>query len=113
MIEPIVEFQHLKEEDGPWSMDFDGALGKDGAGIGICFRSPVFQPEKVPSNVRVCSYKLDFYSGFKTSVVYYFRLSHQRIHSKNDFLPTFRIPIGIHHEDNVNALIEEEQTIRV
>ena len=41
-------------------MDFDGVVGKDGAGIGIWIRSPVFQPEKVPSNVRVCAYKLDF-----------------------------------------------------
>ena len=41
-------------------MDFDGAVGKDGAGIGIWIRSPVFQPEKVPSNVRVCAYKLAF-----------------------------------------------------
>eukprot|EP00253_Pinus_taeda_P011030 PITA_11030 len=30
-IETIVEFQHLEDEDGLWSMDFDGALGKDGA----------------------------------------------------------------------------------
>ena len=41
-------------------MDFDGAVGKDGAGIGIQIRSPAFQPTKVPSNVRVCSYKLAF-----------------------------------------------------
>ena len=41
-------------------MDFDGAVGKDGAGIGIWIRSPFFQPEKVPSNVRVCPYKLAF-----------------------------------------------------
>ena len=41
-------------------MDFDGAVGKDGAGIRIWIRSPVFQPEKVPSNVRVCSYNLAF-----------------------------------------------------
>lgn len=33
--EPIVKFQHLEDEDGLWSMDFDGALGKEGAGIGI------------------------------------------------------------------------------
>ena len=41
-------------------MDFDGVVGKDGAGIGIWIQSPVFQPEKVPSNVRVCAYKLAF-----------------------------------------------------
>eukprot|EP00253_Pinus_taeda_P023690 PITA_23690 len=41
-------------------MDFDGAVGKDGAGIGIWIRSPVFLPNKVPSNVRFCSYKLAF-----------------------------------------------------
>jgi len=41
-------------------MNFDGALGKDGVGIGILIRSPIFQPDKVPSNVRVCSYKLAF-----------------------------------------------------
>ena len=41
-------------------MDFDGAVGKDGDGIGIWIRSPVFQPEKVPSNVRFCAYKLSF-----------------------------------------------------
>jgi len=41
-------------------MDFDGAMGKDGADIGIWIRSPAFQPDKVPSNVRVCSYKLAF-----------------------------------------------------
>lgn len=41
-------------------MDFDGAIGKDGVGIGIWIRNPVFLPNKVPSNVRVCSYKLAF-----------------------------------------------------
>ena len=41
-------------------MDFDGVVGKDGAGIGIWIRSPTFQPTKVPSNVRVCSYNLSF-----------------------------------------------------
>ena len=41
-------------------MDFDGVVGKDGGGIGIWIRSPVFQPEKFPSNVRVCAYKLAF-----------------------------------------------------
>jgi len=41
-------------------MDFDGVVGREGAGIGIWIRSPVFAPNKVPSNVRVCSYKLAF-----------------------------------------------------
>ena len=41
-------------------MDFDGVVRKDGAGIRIWIWSPVFQPKKVPSNVRVCAYKLAF-----------------------------------------------------
>jgi len=41
-------------------MDFDGAVGKEGAGIGIWIRSPIFLPNEVSSNVRVCSYKLAF-----------------------------------------------------
>jgi len=41
-------------------MDFDGAVGNDGAGIGIWVRIPLFAPNKVPSNVWVCSYKLAF-----------------------------------------------------
>lgn len=41
-------------------MDFTGVVGKDDAGIGIWIRSLAFQPTKVPSNVRVCSYKLAF-----------------------------------------------------
>lgn len=50
-------------------MDFDGAMGKDGAGIGIWIRNPVFQPNKVPSNVRICSYKLAFdYSKMKPNM---------------------------------------------
>jgi len=46
-------------------MDFDGALGKDDVDIGIWIRSPAFQPYKVQSNVRICSYKLafDFYNN--------------------------------------------------
>ena len=50
--EPIVKFQHLEDEDGLWSMDFDGALGKEGAGIGIWIQSPVCKPDRVPSKVR-------------------------------------------------------------
>lgn len=41
-------------------MDFDGAIGREDAGIGIWIRSPVFAPNKVPSDVRVCSNKLAF-----------------------------------------------------
>lgn len=41
-------------------MDFDGAMGKDGAGIGIWICNPTFQWRKFPSNVRICSYKLAF-----------------------------------------------------
>jgi len=59
-IEPA-EFRHLEEEEeGLWTMDFDGAAGNDGAGIGIWVRSPFSAPNKVPSNVWVCSYKLAF-----------------------------------------------------
>lgn len=41
-------------------MDFDGAVGNDGVGIGIWVRSPFSAPNKVPSRVRVFSYKLAF-----------------------------------------------------
>jgi len=41
-------------------MDFDGIVGNDGAGIGIWVHIPFFAPNKVPSNVWVCSYKLAF-----------------------------------------------------
>ena len=55
------EFQHLEEEgDGLWTMDFDGVVGNDGARIGIWVCSPFSTPNKVPSNVRLCSYKLSF-----------------------------------------------------
>jgi len=54
-------FQHLEDdEDGLWTMDFDGAVGSDGVGIGIWVRSPFSAPNKVSSNVRLCSYKLAF-----------------------------------------------------
>ena len=54
-------FQQLQEEEeGFWTMDFDGAIGNDGAGIGIWVCSPFSTPNKVPSSVRVCSYKLAF-----------------------------------------------------
>ena len=50
--EPIVNFQHLEDEDGLWSMDFDGALGKEGAGIGIWIWSPICKSGGIPSKVR-------------------------------------------------------------
>jgi len=55
------EFHHLEEDEtGLWIMEFDGTVGREGVGIGICIRSPVFTPNNVPSNVRVYSYKLAF-----------------------------------------------------
>lgn len=55
------DFQHLEDdEDGLWTMDFDGAVGSDGAGIGVWIRSPFSAQNQVPSKVRVCSYKLAF-----------------------------------------------------
>jgi len=41
-------------------MDFDGAIGNYGVGIGIWVCSPFSAPNKVPSNMRVFSYKLAF-----------------------------------------------------
>ena len=41
-------------------MDFDGALGKEGVGIGIWIWSPVGKLGGIPSNVREYSYILDF-----------------------------------------------------
>ena len=55
-----LEFQHLEDENGLWSMDFDGNLEKYGAGIGIWVRNPFHQQSKVPTNVRLCSYNLAF-----------------------------------------------------
>lgn len=57
----LTQFQHLEEdEDGLWTMDFDGAVGSDSAGIGVWIRSPFSAQDKFPSKVRVCSYKLAF-----------------------------------------------------
>ena len=57
----LAQFQHLEEdEDGLWTMDFDGAVGSDGVGIGVWILSPFSTQDKVPSKVRVCSYKLAF-----------------------------------------------------
>ena len=50
----------MEDENSLWTMDFDGALGKDGVGIGIWIRSPLHQPGKVPKNACLCSYKLAF-----------------------------------------------------
>lgn len=50
--EPIVKFQHLEDKDGLSSMDFDGALGMEGASIGIWIRSPACKSGGIPSNVR-------------------------------------------------------------
>ena len=41
-------------------MDFDGALGKEGAGIGIWIHSPLNQSCHLPPNVWIPSYKLAF-----------------------------------------------------
>lgn len=41
-------------------MNFDGTLGKEGAGIGIWIRSPVGNSDGFPASVRECSYKLAF-----------------------------------------------------
>ena len=55
------DFQHLQEEEeGLWTMDFDGAVGNDGVGIRIWVRSPLSALNKVPSSVRVFSYKMAF-----------------------------------------------------
>jgi len=57
----LVNFQHLEDdEEGLWTMDFDGAVGSDGAGIVVWIRSPFSAQDRVPSKVRVCSYKLAF-----------------------------------------------------
>ena len=73
-------------------MDFDGDVGKDGAGIGIWIRSPTFQPTKVPSNVRVCSYKLAFdfsnnevkYEALITSLKILKKLNAKKIYAYGD-----------------------------
>jgi len=41
-------------------MYFDRAMGKDGTYIRIWICSPIFQPNKIPSSVKICSYKLAF-----------------------------------------------------
>ena len=45
------EFHHLEDENGLWTMDFDGALGKYGVGIGIWIHNPLHQPSNFPKNV--------------------------------------------------------------
>jgi len=49
-----------EDEIGLWSMDFDGTVAREGARISIWIRNPIFAPNKVPSNVRACSYKIAF-----------------------------------------------------
>lgn len=41
-------------------MEFYGAVSREGVRIGIWIHNPIFSPNKFPSNVRVCSYKLAF-----------------------------------------------------
>ena len=41
-------------------MDFDGAMGKEGDGIGIWIHSPINQSLNISPNVRMSSYKLAF-----------------------------------------------------
>lgn len=56
----ISEILFLEEENGLWTTDFDGALGRAGAGIGVSILGPLHQPNKIPPNVRMSSYKLAF-----------------------------------------------------
>ena len=58
--EPKVKFQHLEDEEGLWSMDFNSDLGKEGVGIGFWIQSHICKSSGIPSNVRECSYKLAF-----------------------------------------------------
>ena len=41
-------------------MEFDGALGKEGVGIGMWIHGPLHHSCKIPRNVRMSSYKLAF-----------------------------------------------------
>lgn len=41
-------------------MEFDGASGREGLGIGVWILGPLHQPNKIPQNVRMSSYKLYF-----------------------------------------------------
>lgn len=41
-------------------MEFDGALRKEGAGIGMWIHGPLHHSCKIPHNVRLSSYKLAF-----------------------------------------------------
>ena len=50
-VENEIEFQHLEDEAGLWSMDFDGSIGRDGAGIGLWICNPFQQKNKVPNNI--------------------------------------------------------------
>jgi len=48
------------EEDGLWTMKFDGALGKEVVGIGMWINGPLHHSCKIPHNLRMSSYKLAF-----------------------------------------------------
>jgi len=48
------------EENGLWTMDFDGAVGKEVARIGVWIHGSLHQSCKIPHNVRMSSYKLAF-----------------------------------------------------
>ena len=54
------EILFLDEENGLWTMEFDGALGKEGAGIGVWIHSPLHNSCKIPHNVRMSYYNLAF-----------------------------------------------------
>lgn len=48
------------KEEGIWTMEFDGALRKEGAGIDMWIHGPLHQSCKIPQNVILSSYKLAF-----------------------------------------------------
>lgn len=47
------EFQLPDEEKALWTMDFDGAVGKEGVGIGIWIRIPMNHLGNIAYDVRV------------------------------------------------------------
>jgi hypothetical protein len=54
------KFEFPDEEDDLWNMEFDGALGKEGDGIGIWIHAPKRKSLNLPQNVHLSSYKLAF-----------------------------------------------------
>ena len=54
------EVLFLDEENGLWTMEFDSALGKEGARFGMWINGPLHHSCKIPCNVRMSSYKLAF-----------------------------------------------------